>query len=56
MKYLLALSASIITVFILKLLNEYVLKLMIPDFLIGWFSCIAWYSIINKVDTKKNNS
>lgn len=54
MRYLLAFAAAMITVLILTLLNAFVLKLIIPDFLIGWWSCIAWYTALRAyVDIEK---
>lgn len=54
MRYILAFAAAMITVLILTLLNAFVLKLIIPDFLIGWCSCIVWHTAIKAyVDIEK---
>ena len=36
--------AAIILAIVIQILNAYVLKLLIPDFLAGWVSCTAYFA------------
>jgi hypothetical protein len=43
MKILVSFTGAFIALFIVLLLNDYVLKFAIPEFLKGWFSCLGWF-------------
>jgi len=42
MKLLMGLIAAMMTMFACVLMNAFVLKFKIPDFTIGWMSCLAF--------------
>jgi len=43
MKYVVPTLSAILMMVLLNQLNEHILKVQIPQFLIGWFSCMAYY-------------
>lgn len=53
MKYLIGFIVTILFVIVLRILFNYILKLNISEFMIGWASCAAYNITINIYD--KNN-
>lgn len=40
---LLSSAVSLMVMIVCDILNVYLLKLKIPDYLVGWFSCTGYY-------------
>ena len=53
MRYLVGIIVAIIVKLILMALNTYLLKYPIPEFLMGWFTCTAYFYTAYYNDTIK---
>lgn len=47
MKYLVGFGCALLVMLIMRLLNTYVLKFEIPEFLVGWVSCVFYFEGMN---------
>ncbi len=52
MKYFIAFCVSGVIATIIILLNQYILKIHIPDFLAGWISCMGYFITIKLLKAK----
>lgn len=55
MKYLIGIVCAVLISLLIHLLNTYVLKFHIFDFLCGWFSCMAYYISQQIYEWNKDN-